>query len=178
MSDKPQTGSSSFQRVTRDLLDLLELQLELLSVDSQEAKRMMSTAVICGLVAATLAGSALTVLMIGGGVLLDELTQLSTGGSLLIVSAGVFFVVAIFGWFTLRAMQQAASAMSETKSEFIENLRWLKATLISPQTSPRNQIRRDSFDDFPDGSIPDSSRQSDWNGSSGTDRESTPTYRR
>ncbi|MGB7327313.1 MAG: phage holin family protein [Rubripirellula sp.] len=174
MSNDPYSNQSSFQRVTQDVLDLFELQMQLLSVDSQDAKRKLTTAVACGAIAATLAGSALTVVMLGGGVLLGETTGLSTGGSLLIVGAAVFAVVAILGWVALSAIKKAASAMSETKSEFTENLRWLKATLVSPKTSPRNQIRRESFDDFETAR----SRASGWNGSNSVDREPTSTYPR
>lgn len=136
---------SSFQRVIRDVLDLFELQMQLISVDSQEAQRKLMAAVSCGAVAAVLAGSALTVAMLACGYLLDEATDLSTGASLLIVSVIFFVIVAVLGWIALRAIQAATAAMSETKSEFAENIRWLKATLIAPETSARNQLRRESF---------------------------------
>ncbi|TWU16202.1 phage holin family protein [Allorhodopirellula heiligendammensis] len=138
---------SSFQRVIRDVLDLFELQMELISVDSQAAKRKLVQAAVCGSIALALAGSALTVAMVGAGVLLGESTQLTTGAAMLIVSLVFFAIVALLGWVALRAILAASAAMSETKSEFGENLRWLKATLISPQTSARNQFRRESFYD-------------------------------
>lgn len=138
-------STSSFQQVVRDVVDLVELQMQLLSVDSQAAKRKLVSGAVCGLVAATLAGSALTVLMIGGGFLLHELAELSTGVSLLIIAAVVFLLVGILLYLALVAVQAAAAAMQETKSEFAENLRWLKATLIAPSTSPRNQLRAEDF---------------------------------
>ncbi len=174
MSIESQSEQSSFQRVTRDVLDLFELQMELLSVDSQEARRKLTTAAVCTAIAATLAGSALTVTMIGGGLVLGELTELSTGGALLIVAGVIFVIVAILGWMALSAIKTAAFAMRETKSEFTENLRWLKATLVSPRTSPRNQIRRESFNEHEYAS----SRPSGWNGSSSVDREPNPMYQR
>ncbi|TWT65034.1 phage holin family protein [Allorhodopirellula solitaria] len=143
----PQQPLSSFQRVVRDVLDLLELQMQLIAVDSEAAKRSLIRAVACGAVALALAGSALTVAMVGAGFVLGEFTQLTTGGSLLIVSVAFFLIVASLGWVAFRAILAASAAMSETKSEFTENLRWLKATLISPQTSARNQLRRESFYD-------------------------------
>lgn len=136
---------SSFQRVVRDILDLCELQMQLISVDSQAAKRSLVRAIACGAAAIALAGSALTVAMVGAGVLLGEFTELTTGAALLIVSAAFFVLVAVLGWLVMKAILAAAAAMSETKSEFAENLRWLKSTLISPQTSARNQLRRESF---------------------------------
>lgn len=136
---------SSIQRVVRDVLDLCELQLQLLSVDSQAAKRKLTTAITCGVVAATLAGSALTVVMIGGGLLLGEATSLSPAGGLLLSGGLTFALVAVLIVLAIKAVAAAAAAMNETKSEFAENLRWLKATLISPETSTRNQMRSETF---------------------------------
>ncbi|MCM2371654.1 phage holin family protein [Aporhodopirellula aestuarii] len=147
MHEQTKQSTSSFQRVARDVLDLFELQMQLISVDSQEAKRKLTRSIICGSVAAVLAGSALTVLMIACGLVLGEFTSLSTGGAMLVICAVVFFVVAVLGWTALKAINAAANAMAETKSEFAENLRWLKATLVAPQSSPRNRFRRDSFND-------------------------------
>lgn len=136
---------SSFQRVIRDVTELFELQIQLFSVDSQVARRKLVRAAIYGGAAAVLAGSALTVALIACGFLLDEATELSTGGALLVVSVIVFVIVAVLGWLAVAAVEAATDAMSETKSELAENIRWLKATLISPETSARNQLRRESF---------------------------------
>ncbi|KAA5542635.1 phage holin family protein [Roseiconus nitratireducens] len=136
---------SSVRRVMGDVIDLCELQMQLLSVDAQSAQRKLTRAVACGATAAVLAGSALTAAVFGGGYLLHELTELTVGVSMLIVSGAVFVVVAIMLFVAISSLNAAAAAMSETKSEFAENLRWLKATLISPETSARNQLRDESF---------------------------------
>lgn len=136
---------SSFSTVARDVIDLCELQIQLLSIDSQAAKRKLTRAGVFAATAATLAGSALTVLMMGTGILLAEFTRLSTGGGLLLVGVLMFVLVTLLVVASLFAVQAAAAAMSETKSEFAENLRWLKAMLVAPQTSHRNQIRRETF---------------------------------
>lgn len=138
-------STNSFAEVARDILDLCELQMQLLSVDSQAARRKLTSAMACGIAAATLAGSALTVVMIGGGFVLSEITELSPGISLLIVGGLIFSIVMVLSVIALTAIRAAASAMSQTKSEFTENLRWLKATLVSPKSSPRYQIRRETF---------------------------------
>ncbi|MCC9642033.1 phage holin family protein [Rhodopirellula sp. JC740] len=139
------SSNSSIQNVLRDVLDLCELQMQLLSVDAQAAKRKLTTAVIFSVVSMALAGSALTVLMIGLGFVLGELSELSTGASLSIVAVVFFAVVGVFLFIAAKAVQAAAQAMSETKSELAENVRWLKATMLSPSTSARNQLRRESF---------------------------------
>ncbi len=137
---------SSFSRLTRDIIDLCELQMQLLSVDSQVAKRKLARAGLLGGIAATLAGSTLTVSLVGAGFLLAETTELSTGGGLLVVSGILGAVVILLLAVSFSAIKSAGAAMSETKSEFAENLRWLKATLVSPQSSPRNQYRSEAFD--------------------------------
>ena len=139
------TDNSSIHRVMQDLVDLAELQMQLLAVDSQEAKRKMTRAIGLSLVAVTLAGSALTVLIAGLGVFLHESSDLSVGLSLLLVAVAVFLVVGVMLWIALRAVGSASASMKETQSEFVENLRWLKATLLSPRTSARNRFRRESF---------------------------------
>ncbi|WP_047813824.1 phage holin family protein [Rhodopirellula islandica] len=138
-------NNASIQKVLRDVLDLCELQLQLMSVDAQAAKRKLTTAAIFALIALALAGSALTVSLVGLGFLLDEMTELSTGGALLTLAVVTFAVVGSFLFIAAKAIQAATDAMSETKSELAENVRWLKATMLSPSTSARNQLRRESF---------------------------------
>ncbi|QEG02756.1 hypothetical protein Mal15_68770 [Stieleria maiorica] len=138
---------SSIQKVIRDFVDLWELQIQLLSVDSQAAKRNVAKAIACAMTAILLTGTGLTVALLGAGFLLDELTQLSTGAALLLLGGATLVFVAILLLIALRALNSASAAMSESKAEFAENLRWLKATLVAPRSSPRNQFRRESFTD-------------------------------
>ncbi len=137
--------NSSFQKVIHDLIDLWELQWQLFSVDAQAAKRSLGRAIVCSLVALLLVGSGFTVFLFGLGFLLDEWTVLSTGTALLIVGAGTLVVVGVLLLIAMSGAKSAAAAMDESKSEFSENLRWLKATLVAPDSSPRNQFRRESF---------------------------------
>ena len=135
MNKHPNRGG--FGQIIGDCLDLFELQMQLISVDSQEARRKAVTAIGLGGVAAALGASILTVLMIGAGFLLHENTSLSIGGALITTCPVVGIFVAILSWVSIRSIKIAAAAMSETKSEFAENLRYLKAVLVSPETSPR-----------------------------------------
>ncbi len=134
-----------FRQVIRDCMDLFELQMQLISVDSQEARRKATKAIVLGGVAAGLGASMLTVLMIGTGFLLHENTDLSIGGALIATGGAVGILIVLLSWIAIRSIKTAAAAMSETKSEFAENLRYLKAVLVSPDSSPRNQLRRDTF---------------------------------
>lgn len=136
---------SPFQRVARDVLDLCELQWELLSVDTQQAKRAGAKAIVFGSIAGTLSAAGSVVALVGGGFLLSEFTNWSAGISMLVVAGVATLISCVLLWFTWSLTKRGIDAMAESRSEFSENLRWLKATLINPQTSARNQIRSDSF---------------------------------
>lgn len=148
MSNQSDATQSSVERVVEDIVDLCELQIELLSVDSQEARRELKFAAACAVAGMVLACSAMTVTIVGLAVVLAELTPISMGFAFIIVSAICFMVVAGLGWKAFMATKRASHAMRETKSEFVENLRWLKATILSPKTSARNLLRRNSFNHY------------------------------
>lgn len=138
-------ANSGFYRITRDLLDLCELQMQLISVDSKEARRQAIRGTAYGVAAVTLLGSGLTTALVASGFVLHDLAGWTVGASLLTTACLTFMIVAVLLLFTWRSVKEAASAMSETKSEFAENLKWIKAVLVSPGTLPRNQIRSETF---------------------------------
>jgi hypothetical protein len=142
------SAQSSISKVFRDILDLVELQVQLLSVDAQQAKRLCGRATTFGAVAAVLLLPVITTLLVGAGLLIAELTQLSPGSALLIVAACVGVVMGVLAVIAIKALQRAASSMDESKLELVENLKWLKATMLNPNTSPRNRVRSESFE-FP-----------------------------
>ena len=137
--------ASGFRRVIGDCIDLLELQIQLFSVGSQEARSKATLAAVLGVASALLGASTLTVLLTGLGFLLHEQAQLPIGVSLLVTCGVALVIVALLALIALRLVRTATAALAETKSEFSENLRWIKATILAPETSPRNQFRSDSF---------------------------------
>ncbi|QDT01839.1 hypothetical protein K227x_02080 [Rubripirellula lacrimiformis] len=158
------TRNNSIQRVARDVIDLCELQMQLLAVDSQEARRKVTSAAILAAVAVLVGGSAITVLMIGSGLLLAEMTDLSAGGAMMVVTLLALSLTALFLVFANKALRAATAALGETKSEFSANLKWLKATLVSPDELPPTPGRsgQQARYENPDQPIyPPSARQSD-----------------
>jgi len=136
---------SGFQRVFKDVSDLCELQWQLLSVDSQQAKQQATRAVICLTAAGVIAFCGLSAAAIGVGFVLQESFDLYPGVGMLL-SALIFLIIA--GLATLigiKLIGKANASLSETKQEFAENVRWIKSVIISPQTSARNQLRREDF---------------------------------
>lgn len=136
---------SSIGSLLSDLVDLFELQVELFRVDSQAAKESFGKSVVLGAAAVMLSGSAMTVLLLGLGFLLRDYTSIPTGIAVTVTGAIALAFVGILAWAAVRSVQQAAACMTQATSELSENLKWIKATLISPNTSARNQIRRESF---------------------------------
>ena len=147
MTHSPAGSPTGFRQVLRDIFDLAELQMQLLSVDSQEARRKATKALILASLCVALSSAMLTVALFGAGYALHENLQWSVGDSLLAVSGAIALIILLLIVVASKLMKTAAAAMQETKSEFAENLRWIRATIISPQSSPRNQIRRESFSD-------------------------------
>jgi len=141
-TEEPTTG---FEKVLSDIFDLAGLQMQLLAVDSQEARRKLSKAVVIASIAVPLSTAMFTVALFGTGYILHETLEWSVGASMLAASGVTALVVLILGLVAYKLIRNAAAAMQETKSEFAESLRWIKATIISPKTSARNQLRRESF---------------------------------
>jgi uncharacterized membrane protein YqjE len=152
MSNQTQNGKpshpgdqSSLQRLARDIIDLMELQFQLIAVDSRISRAKIAKAIVYAVVAVGLIGSAATVGLIGISSLVDQYTELSIGGSLLVISAITFVLILLLIYLAIRSIRTAVDAMQETKSEFAENLRWLKTTLLNPEASARKQSRPGEF---------------------------------
>lgn len=138
-------SSPGFRQIFRDCLDLFELQAQLISVDAQAAKAKFQRAIACSVAGLAIAASTLTVAMITAALLISEFATLSLGVSMLIISGiGAAIIVTLLGIAVL-SLKSAASFMEETKSELAENMRWLKATLVNPGESPRDQLRSESY---------------------------------
>jgi len=145
MTTSTEEPTNGFEQVLSDIFDLAELQMQLLSVDSQEARRKVSKALMLASFAVPLSSAMFTVALFGIGYVLHETLEWSLGASMLTASAITALVILILVLVAFNLIRTAATAMQETKSEFVESLRWIKATIISPKTSARNQIRRESF---------------------------------
>jgi Putative Actinobacterial Holin-X, holin superfamily III len=136
---------SGFRRVVRDIADLCELQLELLAVDGKVAARRSGAALALLVIAAIFGLSASVATVLALASLLYEQAEWTMSSSLL-AAAGVAAVIG--GLFTVLGtviLKKAKSALEETRGEFAENLRWIKAAVIAPESSPRAQVNESSF---------------------------------
>lgn len=137
--------TTGFRRVVRDIADLCELQAELLAVDGRVAADRSGKAAAMLMVAAIFGVCAVAASVFALASFLHEQASWTISSSLL-ASAGIAAVIgvlfALVGW---TIWKQALSALDETRSEFAENLRWIKAAVIAPESSPRAQVNENSF---------------------------------
>jgi len=137
--------SSGFRRVVRDIADLCELQVELLAADGKVATRRSGIAAALLMIAAIFGLSAVVAIVLALASLLHEQAEWTVSSSLL-ASAGIAAVVGgLFALLGSVILKKAIAALDETRSEFAENLRWIKAAVVAPETSPRAQVDETSF---------------------------------
>jgi uncharacterized membrane protein YqjE len=136
---------TGIRRVIRDITDLGELQLELLAVDGKEAVRLGFSALVTALLAAVFGLAAVTGSVFAMAWLLHEKMEWSMSVSLLAASAIAAAIAAICGILGWTLLKKATSSLDETRSEFAENLRWIKAAIVSPETAPGYQRQAENF---------------------------------
>ena len=140
-----QERQGGFQRVISDIVDLCELQWQLLTVDGQEAKRRAVKAAILIAFGGVVALSGITAAVIGCGWLMHEQFELSPGVSFLLTSGIAMTLAVVCLLLGAKLLGRANASLSEAKREFSENVKWVKSVVLSPNTSPRNQLRREDF---------------------------------
>lgn len=130
-------------RLLHRLLELMELQVELLNVDTREGFRSLVPPAILiggGLVAAF---GAIFVLLLTVAALLNEWAGWSATLALFTASVlGLLFAAgsALLGW---KLTCKALSKFDRSKTEFQKNFAWLKTTLANPyhDRSKRQRIQ-------------------------------------
>lgn len=136
---------TGIRRVVRDVADLFELQLELLAADSKELTRRSSAAIAMVLIALVFGLAGVTAATFALAWSLHESAAWTISSSL-IAAAGIAALIAgilvILAW---HLFKKAASALNESRGEFTENLRWIKAAIVSPEILPTAQRQEASF---------------------------------
>ncbi len=136
---------SGFRRVVRDIADLCELQVELLSVDGKVAAGRSAAAAAMAMIAAIFGLTAVAAAVFALASLLHEQAHWTVSSSLLAAAGIAAAIGVLFTLIGLAIWKKAISALDETRSEFAENLRWIKAAIVAPETSPRAQVNENSF---------------------------------
>ena len=132
----PQSG---FTRVLNDVSELCELQWQLFVVDSSEAGKSMMPAAISGVLALVFVAAMTIATTLGCGFVQAASTTLTLGSAFLLVGFLLLLLAGTFGYFAARGLRRSFAHYEDSKAELSENIRWLKATILDPE-SPRNQF--------------------------------------
>ena len=124
-----------------DLISLAELQVQLTACDVREgaAKGGMAVAFLGGAVVVAL--GAVPVLIAAVGLMIAELTSLPIYASLFIICGVAFLLAAGAAWWGWNRAKTAISTFSRTRQELVENINWIKRTLLQQSRSQNGQHR-------------------------------------
>lgn len=131
-------SESGFQRVVTDIGELCELQWELFLVDSREARKSLAPAMLATIAVICLVVAAIVAFTLGLAWTLAQQTALDMGSALLLVALFAALIALGSIWFAWSQMNHALDHYRDSRSEFSENLRWLKSTLLQPEV-PREE---------------------------------------
>ena len=140
MSASNNRVASGFRQVTEDVVTLIELQLQLLSIDSRQAASRAVKAAIAGAIAGVFGLATVLIASLAAGWLIRQYGGLSVGWSLLIIAGIDLVVAAIAVGLTVMLGKRAAGFMQESSAELHENMKTIKSILLD-RDAYRNQIR-------------------------------------
>jgi hypothetical protein len=121
------------RRLTRDVVALAELQLNLLQVEAKDWTQTIAVpSVILGVVAAVAALASIPILLLSFAYWLVAATELSLPLALL-AAGGLGLVIAVVcGLIAMARIRKTRSAFSRFRFELGRNTRWLKQVLSRP----------------------------------------------
>jgi Ca2+/H+ antiporter len=125
---------AGIRRVFRDIADLCELQFELLAVDGKEALRYSITAIVMAVVAVVFGLSAVIGTVFAIATAFHENLGWTMSSSLFAAVGIAAIIAAVCAAIGVSFLKKATSALDETRAEFAENLRWIKASIVVPES--------------------------------------------
>lgn len=132
--------ASGFSQVTEDIVTLIELQCQLLTLDSQQAASRVIKAAVAGVIAVVFALSTVLALSMAAAWLIHQYGGLTIGWSLLVVAGCDLIMALITLGLTFALGKRAAGFMKESSAELKENAKWIKSVVLQRDSYP-NQIR-------------------------------------
>jgi hypothetical protein len=128
--------AASVAEVTRNVIELTELQSQLLMLDLQKSTQKAKATIILAIVAACLLLASIPVALIAFGYLLVEQLDWSVAGSMALsallglVLSGIVATVA-YGY-----VKQGIVTLDRSRDELRRNVAWLKSTLQTQAKRP------------------------------------------
>lgn len=136
---------TGIRRVVRDVADLFELQLELLAVDSKALARSGSAAIAMVLIALVFGLAAATSATFAVASALHSSAEWTISSSLAAAAGTAALIAGLFVIIAWQLLRKAMSALNESRSEFAENLRWIKSAIVSPEALPTAKRQEEVF---------------------------------
>lgn len=140
--------SATVGTVIGDIAELVELQLKLIALNSQEAKSKAVSAAMMGTVAAGLFAMACLFTLGAVALALYQYTELAMWSAFAVVGLSCLAVAGILGWLASRHFKECTHAWSVSKRELSENVRWLKQSLTGhapPSTRSETSSTADTY---------------------------------
>jgi hypothetical protein len=130
---------SSFSGLAHDVVELGELQVELLQLDTAAAWQRMRMGVMLFVVAACLLLGSIPIILLIIAEALVEFADWSRTASLGVaglVGLAATGLIAAVAW---RRLQTMLAAFERSREEFTRNLAWIKSSLKQPPARPRQR---------------------------------------
>lgn len=134
---RPEPPAAAIRRnvsdFAHDVSALADLQWKLLAVDLRTSRERLLPALFLAAASALLFLAALPVLLLGGGRLLAEWTDLSLGAAYLLTAAGTLVVAAILGAIAYARFKGSLDLLQRSRAELQSNFQWIKSALQKQQ---------------------------------------------
>jgi hypothetical protein len=127
----PRVVARNLAGLAHDVFALSELQAELLKIDLRHASGTIVRALLLLAVAVAIGLGCVPLLLMGIAYLLVEFAGWTYSLAFSVVAVaglGLAGVIGLIGWQRLRG---SGSALSRSRDEFRENIRWIKSNLVS-----------------------------------------------
>jgi uncharacterized membrane protein YciS (DUF1049 family) len=128
--------AASVAEVTRDVIELTELQSQLLMLDLKKSAEMAKACIILAIVAACLLLASIPVALIAFGYLLVEQLEWSVAGSMGLAALVGLVLCGIVAGVAYGYVKRGLVSIERSRDELRRNVAWLKSTLHTQAKRP------------------------------------------
>jgi NADH:ubiquinone oxidoreductase subunit K len=123
----------SLRNIAADLVDMTDLQLQLVRSEARAVKSIAMRAAILFALSVGMLLAALTVVFVGGSLLVHELAGWRLSLSYLTVGGAAMLIAGVTLWITVHRLGRVADAFQGSFTELRLNLAWIRR-LLGPFT--------------------------------------------
>ncbi len=123
----------SLRNIAADLVDMTDLQLQLVRSEARAVRSIAVRAAVMFAVSVGMLLASLTVVFVGGSLLVHELAGWRLSLSYLTVGGGAMLIAGVTLWVTVHRLGRVANAFQGSFTELRQNLAWVRR-LLGPST--------------------------------------------